>query len=85
MKLNLDKVGTMYRAIIDLDIYEYGWYESGKAFVAKNGQVMTFAEAFNLVPKCNYNLHKAFFAGAVRYSKTIDGIVRYLIEKHNRD
>ena len=86
MKLNPNKVGTMYSAFIDGDTYKYGWYESGKAFIAKNGDVLTFKEAYGkLVPKCNYNLSDAFFVGADQYSKTIGGIVRYLIEKHNSE
>ena len=84
MKFNLDKVDTMYSAFIDGDTYKYGWDESGRAFVAKNGDLMNFAEAYHkLVPKCSFNLSDAFFIGVEKYKKTIDGIVRYLIEKHN--
>ena len=86
MKLNLDKVDTMYSAFIDGDTYKYGWYKSGKAFIAKNGKLMSFAGAFSeLVPKCSFNLYNAFFVSTTRYKKTIDGIVRYLIEKYNKD
>ena len=85
MRLNLEKVDTMYSAFIDGDTYKYGWYKSGKAFVAKNGRVMSFTEAYReLVPKCSFNLYNAFFVGVTKYKKTIDGIVRYLIDKYNR-
>lgn len=94
MKLNKEKVGTLYRASLNegefiegsFDLLEYGWYESGKAFIAWNGRVMSFAEAYSkLVPKCSFNLYNAFFVGVTRYQKTIDGIVRYLIEKYNKN
>lgn len=86
MKLNLDKVHTMYSAVIDGDTYKYGWYHSGKAVVAKNNEVLSFAEAYkNLVPKCSFNLYNAFFVSTTRYKKTLDGIVRYLIDKYNKD
>ena len=84
MKLNLDKVDTMYGAFIDGDTYKYGWYKSGKAFIALNGKLLSFTGAYNaLVPKCSFNLYNAFFVSTTRYKKTIDGIVRYLIDKYN--
>ena len=84
MKLNLDKVDTMYSAFIDGDTYKYGWYKSGKAFIALNGKLLSFTGAYNaLVPKCSFNLYNAFFVSTTRYKKTIDGIVRYLIDKYN--
>ena len=84
MKLNLDKVDTMYGAFIDGDTYKYGWYKSGKAFIALNGKLLSFTGAYNaLVPKCSFNLCNAFFVSTTRYKKTIDGIVRYLIDKYN--
>ena len=94
MKLNKEKVGTLYNARLNegefiegsFDLLEYGWYESGKAFIAYNGRLMTFAEAFKeLVPKCSLNLYNAFFVGVTKYKKTIDGIVRYLIDKYNKN
>lgn len=94
MKLNKAKVGNLYSAKLNegefiegsFDLLEYGWYESGKAFIAKNGRVMSFTEAYReLVPKCSFNLYNAFFVGVTKYKKTIDGIVRYLIEKYNKD
>lgn len=86
MKLNLDKVDTMYSAFIDGDTYKYGWYKSGKAFIALNGKLLSFTGAYSaLVPKCSFNLYNAFFVSTTRYKKTIDGIVRYLIDKYNKD
>ena len=94
MKLNKEKVETLYNARLNegefvegsFDLLEYGWYESGKAFIAYNGRLMTFAEAFKeLVPKCSFNLYNAFFVGVTKYKKTIDGIVRYLIDKYNKN
>ena len=94
MKLNKEKVETLYNARLNegefvegsFDLLEYGWYESGKAFIAYNGRLMTFAEAFKeLVPKCSLNLYNAFFVGVTKYKKTIDGIVRYLIDKYNKN
>ena len=84
MKLNLDKVDTMYGAFIDGDTYKYGWYKSGRAFIALNGKLLSFTGAYSaLVPKCSFNLYNAFFVSTTRYKKTIDGIVRYLIDKYN--
>lgn len=84
MKLNLDKVDTMYSAFIDGDTYKYGWYNSGRAFIALNGKLLSFTGAYSaLVPKCSFNPYNAFFVGVMKYKKTIDGIVRYLIDKYN--
>ena len=86
MKLNLDKVATMYSAFIDGDTYKYGWYNSGRAFIALNGKLLSFTGAYSaLVPKCSFNLYNAFFVSTTRYKKTIDGIVRYLIDTYNKD
>ena len=86
MKLNLDKVDTMYSAFIDGDTYKYGWYKSGKAFIALNGKLLSFTGAYiALVPKCSFNLYNAFFVSTTRYKKTINGIVRYLIDTYNKD
>ena len=85
MKLNLAKADTYGITNLNGIIYRYGWYHSGRAFVAKEDEVMTFAEAFKeLVPKCSFNLYNAFFVGTTRYKMTIDGIVRYMIDKNNR-
>lgn len=94
MKLNKAKVATLYNARLNegefiegsFDLLEYGWYNSGKAFIAWNGRLMPFAEAYSkLVPKDSLNLYNAFFVGVTRYKKTIDGIVRYLTEKYNKN
>ena len=85
MKFNLAKVDTYTSTNIDGITYKYGWYHSGRAFIAKEDEVMTFKEAYkDLVPKCSFNLYDAFFAGTTRYKKTIDGIVRYLNDKYNQ-
>ena len=86
MKLNLAKADTYGSTNLNGITYRYGWYHSGRAFVAKEDEVMTFAEAFKeLVPKCSFNLYDAFFVSTTRYKKTLDGIVRYLIDKYNKD
>lgn len=94
MRFNKNKVGYLYSTKLNVgefiegsfDHLEYGWYESGKAFIAWNSKLMSYAEAFEkLVPKSCLNFSNAFFVGVVRYKKTIDGIVRYLIDKYNKD
>lgn len=86
MKLNLDKVDTMYSAVIGGETYKYGWYRSGRAFIALYDKLLSFAGAYSkLVPKCSFNLYDYFYVGTKKYKKTIDGIVRYLIEKYNGD
>ena len=85
MKLNFKKVGNYYSAWINDANVKYGWYDSGRAFIAKNDEVMTYKQAYKeFVPKHRCFLHDAFFVGVTRYQKTIDGIVRYLIDKYNR-
>ena len=84
MKLNLDKVDTMYSAFIDGDTYKYGWYKSGKAFIAKNGELLNFYQACGLRPEHSHSdVSGRFFVGLISYKLTIDGIVRYLIDKYN--
>lgn len=86
MKLNRKKVGTLYRFTKGNDLIEYGWYESGKAFIAVNGIIQAYVDAYKeFVPKCSYNRHDSFYVGLDEYKKTIDGIVRYLINKHNKN
>lgn len=94
IRLDKDKVNIFYSTKLNkgefiegsFDHIEYGWYESGKAFIAWNSRLMSYAEAFEkLVPKSCLNLSNAFFVGVLRYKKTIDGIVRYLIDKYNKD
>lgn len=78
-------VCTMYSTFIVASKLEYGWYNSGKAFIAKDGEILTFADAFReFVPKNNFNLYDSFFIGTTRYKKTLGGIVRYLIDKYNK-
>lgn len=64
MKLNLDKVDTMYGAFINGDIYKYGWYKSGKAFIAKNGELLNFYQSCRLVDKTR----NKWFTGLVGWS-----------------
>mgnify|MGYP007101847643 CR=1 FL=1 len=86
MKLNPIKVGTMYSAVIDGDTYKYGWYYSGKAFIAKNGELLTLYQAFGLSPKRTcFDMSGRFFVGLTSYPLTLDGIVRYLIDTYNKD
>lgn len=83
MKYDWTKTATEYAETIDGVNYRFGWYKSGRAFIAKEGELMTFDEAYKtFVPKCSFNLYNAFFVSTTRYKKTIDGIVRYLIEKY---
>ena len=61
MKLNLDKVDTMYSAVIGGETYKYGWYRSGRAFIALYDKLLSFAGAYSkLVPKCGFNLYDYF-------------------------
>ena len=85
MKLNLSKSIHLYSANIDGVTYRFGWYDSGKAFIAKEDELMTFAQAYKtLVLKNCYTLCDAFFIGVTKYKKTLDGIVRYLIDKYKK-
>jgi hypothetical protein len=85
MKFNLAKAATYTGTTIDGVNYRYGWYESGRAFIAKEDELMTYKEAYKtFVPKSSFNMHDYFFDGRrTLYKKTIDGIVRYLINKYN--
>ena len=94
IRLKKDKVSILYSAKLNegefvegsFDHLEYGWYDSGRAFVAFNNFLMSYAEAFNkLVPKGSLNLSNAFFVGTVRYKNTLAGIVEYLIDTYNKD
>lgn len=83
MKLNLKKVVTLYKTEIDGDCYQYGWYESGKAFIAKDGELLSFDEAWRkLVPKRAFFLWNNFKIDGTYYHRGFDGIVRYLREKY---
>jgi len=84
MKFNLAKAATYTGTTINGVNYRYGWYESGRAFIAKDGELMTYKEAYKtFVPKNSFNMHDYFFDGLSQYRKTIDGIVRYLQDKYN--
>lgn len=86
MRLNRLKVGTYYKKVRGSNVIEFGWYESGRAFVAVNGLVQSYVDAYKeFVPKCSYNRYGSFYVGLDEYKKTIDGIVRYLINKHCKD
>lgn len=83
MKLNLKKVGTLYKTEIDGDCYQYGWYESGKAFIAKDGELLSFDEARRkFVPKRAYTIDNSFYVGQTRYDQNMSGIIHYLIDKY---
>lgn len=87
MKFNPDQADTYYSTIIDGVVYRYGWYKNGRAFIAMDGELMTYKEAAGkFMPKGDWNYHDRFYSMMFDryYKKTIDGIVRYLIEKHNR-
>ena len=85
MKANIDKISTSYSASINGQYYKYGWYNSGKAFIANaDGELLSYREAFGLfVPKHSYCLHDRFWVGMSEYRKSLDGIVRYLIATYN--
>lgn len=83
MKLNLKKVGSLYRANIDGDEYKFGWYESGKAFIAKDYELLSYAEAWRkFVPKRCYTICNSFYVGQTRYDQNMSGIVKYLRDKY---
>lgn len=85
MKINRKKICTMYSTMIGDSKIEYGWFESGKAFIAKDEQILTFAQAYKeLVPKSGFNTSEKFYIGLDAYPKTTGGIIRYLIHKYNR-
>ena len=84
MKFNIKKASKYYSMTINDATYRYGWYESGRAFIAKEDELMTYKEAYKtFVPKNNFTMHDYFFDGLSQYRKSIDGIVRYLIDKYN--
>lgn len=85
MKLNPKKVATQYGAIIDGHSVKFGWYDSGKAFIAKDGELLSYAEAWRkFVPKRAFFLWNNFLIDGTYYHKSLDGIVRYLIDKYCR-
>lgn len=85
MKLNHLKMGTCYSHAIEGVNYIFGWYLSGKAFIAKDEELLTFSQAYGLVPRSCFTMSDRFFVGLQSYAKSIDGIVRYLIDKYKKD
>ena len=83
MKLNLKKVATKYSAVIDGYHVQFGWYESGKAFIAKDYELLSYAEAYRkFVPKRCYTICNSFYVGQTRYDQNMSGIVKYLRDKY---
>lgn len=83
MKLNRVITATLYRIIKDASTIEFGWYFSGKAFIAKDGEIMLFSDAYReFAPKNQFATSKKFYEGISEYYKTMDGLVRYLIDKY---
>lgn len=83
MKLNRAITATLYRIIICASTIEFGWYYSGKAFVAKDGEIMLFSDAYHeFAPKNHFATSKKIYDGMNEYNKTMDGLVRYLIDKY---
>ena len=85
MKLNYQKVSTSYGATIDGDYYRFGWYDSGKAFIARETELLSYAEAWRkFVPKRAFFLWNNFLIDGTYYHKSLDGIVRYLRDNYCR-
>lgn len=85
MKLNYQKIKTSYGATIDGDYYMFGWYYSGKAFIARETELLSYAEAWRkFVPKRVYTIDNSFYVGQTRYDKNMSGIIHYLIDKYCR-
>lgn len=87
MKLNIKKVATQYGATIDGENFKFGWYESGRAFIAKDRELLSYKEAYRkFAPKPQPLYLPDFFYTSTgrQYRKSIDGIVHYLIDKYCR-
>lgn len=83
MKLNPKKVATQYSAVIDGCHVKFGWYDSGKAFIAKDYELLSYAEAYRkFVPKRCYTICNSFYVGQTRYDQNMSGIVKYLRDKY---
>ncbi len=83
MKLNPKKVATQYSAVIDGYHVQFGWYESGKAFIAKDYELLSYAEAYRkFVPKRCYTICNSFYVEQTRYDQNMSGIVKYLRDKY---
>ena len=87
MKFNLAKADTYAGTNIGGITYRYGWYHSGRAFIAKEDELLTFRQAYiELAPKTPHGYYDSFYCkeNGRYYKKTIDGIVRYMMEKFNK-
>ena len=85
MKLNPKKVATQYGAIIDGHSVKFGWYDSGRAFVAEDGKLLKALKCYQFyVPADAKMPGKHFIYNCIVYDKTIDGIVRFLRNKYCR-
>ncbi len=87
MKFNLMKVATYASTTIDGITYKYGWYHSSRAFIAKEDEVMTFGKAYSeLAPKTHIGYYDSFYCkeNGQYYKKTLDGLVRYLMNKYSK-
>ena len=85
MKLNTKKVATQYGATIGGENFKFGWYDSGKAFIARETELLSYAEAWRkFVPKRVYTINNSFYVNEIRYDQNMSGIVHYLIDKYCR-
>lgn len=85
MKLKIKKVATFHRVIIDGSSVKFGWYESGKAFIAKDNELLTYDEAYKIFFQGNgCKLRHYFYISNKCYEFSLDGIVHYLIDKYYR-
>ena len=86
MKLNAKKVATQYSAIIDGYHVQFGWYDSGRAFVAEDGKLMKAYKCYSFyVPSESKLPGKYFEYNSISYDKTLDGIVRFLRAKYCKE
>ena len=87
MKLNIAKTTTMASHSDGEHVYKYGWYDGGRAFIAVDDEVISRAEAIKrFLSSRNLRASKKFLAeNAHVYHITLDGIVRYLLDKWNKD
>lgn len=83
MKLNPKKVATQYSAVIDGCHVQFGWYDSGRAFVAEDGKLLKALKCYQFyVPAYAKMSGKHFIHNGIVYDKTKDGIVRFLRDKY---
>ena len=86
MKLNIAKTATVASHSDGEHTYRYGWYDGGRAFIAIDDEVISRAEAIRrFVPSRESQPCKTFLVDGIFYHKTLDGIVRYLLDKWNKD